>query len=57
MKIIDKILTAIGYVLNIVPYCVLGWYVVNGTESIFSVKEKGFIFMLIAGVILAAVFW
>ena len=56
MKIIDKILTIICYVLNIVPYWVLGWYVVTGTESVFSVKEKGFIFMLIAGFLSAAVF-
>ena len=35
MKIIDKILTIIGYVLNIVPYWVLGWYVVDGTKSVF----------------------
>lgn len=57
MKIVDKILTALGYIIMIVPYCVLGWYVVKGTESVFSVKEKGFIFMLIAEFLLAAVFW
>ena len=57
MKIIDKILTIIGYVIFIVPYCVLGGYVVISVERIMSKNDTGYILLLIASFLSAAVFW
>lgn len=54
-KILDRILTIIGYVLTLLPYIVLGAYVASTADSLVPSDDTGLELMLMGGLILLAV--
>lgn len=54
-KIVDNILTGIGYVLAVAPYALLGIYTTNSAEKLVTDENLGLELMVMCGLILLGV--
>ncbi len=54
-KILDKILTVIGYILTVAPYIVLGAYSADSADRLVTSDNVGLELMLMGGLLFLAI--